>query len=355
MKIPRLSKKLGFLSPILLCYLTGAIIGNIGFVPFDKAISTSVSEIAVPIAIPLILFSTDFKGWFKLARKTVISFSLGIVSVTVAAILAAVLFGETVDEYWKVSGMLAGLYTGGTPNLVAIGLGSGVSQETLVLTNTSDVILGGAYYLFLITGAKWLFGKFLPPFKSTGIIVSEKDIFNGEGRSGAVGTAVAVGLSVAITAVSVGISMLVTGKMDVVMIMLLVTTFGIAASFVKKIRRLKGTYGMGEYAILIFSLAMGLSIDIGKLATSSPSIFIYTAFVLAVAIIIHLIFAAIFRIDTDTMIITNTAGIYGPAFVGPVASALKNREVIISGLTSGLVGYAVGNYLGFFIIWLLAP
>ncbi|MFA5817626.1 MAG: hypothetical protein WC865_18650, partial [Bacteroidales bacterium] len=29
-----------------------------------------------------------------------------------------------------------------------------------------------------------------------------------------------------------------------------------------------------------------------------------------------------------------------------VAGALKNKEVIISGITVGLIGYAIGNYLG---------
>jgi uncharacterized membrane protein len=37
---------------------------------------------------------------------------------------------------------------------------------------------------------------------------------------------------------------------------------------------------------------------------------------------------------------------FGPAFIGPVASVLKNKDIVVSGLTTGLVGYAVANYLG---------
>ena len=62
---------------------------------------------------------------------------------------------------------------------------------------------------------------------------------------------------------------------------------------------------------------------------------------------------ALFSIDTDTSIITSVAGIYGPAFVGPVAKALNNKEIIISGITTGLIGYAIGNYLGILIGWWL--
>ena len=71
------------------------------------------------------------------------------------------------------------------------------------------------------------------------------------------------------------------------------------------------------------------------------------------SIILHFILASIFRIDRDTVIITSTAAIYGPAFIGPVANAIKNKEVIVTGITMGLLGYAIGNYIGIGIGMLL--
>lgn len=64
--------------------------------------------------------------------------------------------------------------------------------------------------------------------------------------------------------------------------------------------------------------------------------------------------ASLFRIDADTVLITSTAAIFGPAFVGQVAVALRNKEVVLSGIITGLVGYAVGNYLGIFIAYLVS-
>jgi uncharacterized membrane protein len=37
-----------------------------------------------------------------------------------------------------------------------------------------------------------------------------------------------------------------------------------------------------------------------------------------------------------------------------VAAILKNRDVVIVGLAIGLLGYAIGNYLGIGIYYLLA-
>lgn len=345
-------KKLSFLSPILLCYVIGIIIGNLSFLPIDRELAFSLSEYSVPVAIPLILFATDFKGWFGLAKKTIISFLLVTVAAMASALLAGYLFKGLVDESWKISGMLVGVYTGGTPNLMAIGMGLKVNEGTLILTNTADAILGGLYFLFLITGAKWLAGKFLPQFIGTSAAPQVAAAKEGTNRWG---LAFAVLLSLVIVALSVGASLLFTGRIEVSIVMLMLTTLGIAASFLRKIREIPGTYKAGQYVLLVFSLALGTNINLYELLASSSKVFMYTAFVMTTAIVIHFILAYFFRIDTDTAIITSTAGIFGPAFIGPVAEALDNREVIIPGLTSGLVGYAIGNYLGFAIAWLLMP
>jgi uncharacterized membrane protein len=64
---------------------------------------------------------------------------------------------------------------------------------------------------------------------------------------------------------------------------------------------------------------------------------------------IHVGLARLFKVDTDTTIIAITALTYSPPFVPAVALAIKNKEVIISGLTIGILGFAFGSYLGIFI------
>jgi uncharacterized membrane protein len=61
----------------------------------------------------------------------------------------------------------------------------------------------------------------------------------------------------------------------------------------------------------------------------------------------------VFRVDTDTVVITSTAAVFGPPFVGPVAAAINNREIVVSGMTTGVVGLALGNYVGLAVAYLL--
>jgi uncharacterized membrane protein len=351
-KISEAGKKAGIISPILLCYLVGIILGNIKVVPLDRELSMTIAEAAVPVAIPLIMFSTDFKRWMGLARKTIISFFLVIISVVISSVTAYYLFSGYVENADTISGMLTGVYTGGTPNLIAVGTGLHIPESTLILINTSDSILGGTYFLLLISAGKWLFGKILPKFDKSQD--EEQCEHNGIDTKPDKNIILLLLLSVVFVGISILTSMLISaGSIEVSIVMLMVTTLGILASFNKKIRNTKGTYKTGQYIIYIFSLAIGTNVNFNEILNANSALFAYTAYVMFGAIIIHIILAAVFRIDRDTAIITSTAGIYGPAFIIPAANAIKNREVILSGLLTGLVGYAVGNYLGYLIAYIL--
>ena len=67
----------------------------------------------------------------------------------------------------------------------------------------------------------------------------------------------------------------------------------------------------------------------------------------------HLVLAKIFRIDSDNFLITATAFIFSPPFVPLVAGALKNKDVIVTGITGGIIGYILGNYFGVALAYFL--
>lgn len=349
------AKKIKFLSaigPIILCYGAGILLANIPGLPWDRGLSMTFSEITVPLAIPLILFSTDIVRWLKMAKKTVISFVLVLVSAMIASLAAALIFAGSLPEGWKVSGMLTGCYTGGTPNLMSLGMSLGVASETIVLVNASDMLLGGVYFLLLVTVVKVVVRKILPPFDKSQIIDENEEmeslnpIFSHGAKKGIKNILFAGGMALVAVGLAVGIAILITGKMAVAPIILVVTTIGVGLSFIPKIRNITGTWRMGQYVILVFSLAIGGTVDVAGFFSAAPIYIGYVATVMFMALFIHLILAYIFKIDADTALITSTAGIYGPAFIGPVSEALGNRHVVVSGLVSGLMGYAVGNYLG---------
>ncbi|MEM7436547.1 MAG: DUF819 family protein [Myxococcota bacterium] len=341
----------GVLGAVAVCYLIGFAIGNTPGVSVDPNVAMDVSTAAVALAIPLLSFSLDFVGWLRLAPRTVLAFSWAVLGVCVATAIAAPMFADRVPESAKVAGMLVGVYTGGTPNLAAVGKMLGVSSETFVMVNAADVMVSAPYFLFLVTFGPKVFLRFLRASEAR----EPSDV--DEGASNRVRPVdVGMGLVLAIMAVAVGVfvSGFAAGAIpEEAVAILVITTVAIAFSFHPRVRALEGTFEAGNYILLVFCVAIGIIADFAEVVRSSLWIVAYVTVVVVIALTVHLVLCRVTRVDRDTTIITSTAALFGPAFIGPVAVRLGNRDIFVSGLMSGLVGYAVGNYLGLFVAWLL--
>lgn len=347
---------LGILGPVFLCYAAGFLFSLV--LP-DTSLAMDLSEILVPIAIPLILFSADLMNVRKLAKPMLRSFLLVIAAVFVASVAVYFLYRNAVPDANKYAGMMIGLYTGGTPNLMAIGVALGVDDSHIVLANASDVVVGGVYFLLLISVMPRLCRRILRPFDATlcgessetsglessleASFVPDKDTFS---LRLLLQRAPIVLLGVLSLAIAAGLALLMTGTLNVVIIMLVVTTLGIGFSFFKKVRQAPGSFAAGQYLILMFSFGIGLSFDFGQITGSSLLFLSMFAVATFGSLLVHLLLCRLCRIDSDTALITSTAGLYGPAFIVPTADAMKNSAVILPGLICGILGYAVGNYLG---------
>ena len=351
--LSRRFRVLGMLGPVFLCYAAGILLSLV--IPETK-IAMSLSEILVPIAIPLILFSADLSGVKRLAKPMLKSFILVAIAVSVIASAAYLLYRNRISEAYQYAGMIIGLYTGGTPNLMAIGAALNVGDTNIVLANAADVVVGGTYFLLLISVMPKLTRKFLKPFvpqatdADAGYVERLEQSFVPEKEPFSMKTILRhipiVLLGILSLAIAAGLALLVTGTLDVVVIMLVVTTCGIGFSFIKKVRSAPGSFTVGQYLILMFSFGIGLSFNFGALNKQAFLLLAMFATAQFGAVLLHLLLCRVFRIDADTALITSTAGIYGPAFIVPVADAMDNREVVLPGLICGILGYAIGNYLG---------
>ena len=342
-------KPMKVLGPVVLAYGAGIIVANIPGLRLDENFGQSLAGGAVLIAIPLLLFSTEVKKWLSLAKNLLISFALACVAAVAGAAIVAWNFRSATDEWWKIAGMLVGVYVGGTANMSAVGYALEVKQETFVVLNTADLITGGAYLFFLLSVAQRLLSKVLPPFKAE----AHHEAFEHPGETLSKWTrghiapmAKSFGLTVLMVAASVGLSFLLTRSLHVGVVMLVITTLGIAASLSNTVRNWSGSFELGEYALLIFCAAMGSLADGSKVTGTSLTLFSFVLMVMTLSAVIHFALCALFRIDVDTAIISSTATIFGPPFIGPVAAALKNRALVGPGLTLGLAGIALGTYLG---------
>ncbi len=352
---------LGTLGSVFLCYAGGILLSfPLNALGANTTLISDIASVLVCMSMPLILFSAELSGLRRLAKPMIISFALNAIAVFTVAVVSFFLFRNVLPDAEKGCGMLIGTYTGGTHNMFAIGHGLGASAEQMLLLQTSDLIGGGIYFFLLLSCLPALIGKFLPKYQSVGLVHTQEEVKKGRAIDHVKSVAVAIGCVL----VAVVICLLLPSKFGntglaklseyTAVMMLVVTTLGVALSFCKPIRTIPGSQDAGQYGILMFSTAMGLCFDVGLISVKALVLFGMLLVIQFGTVLIHLILAGVCRVDAHTTLITSTAGVFGPAFIIPVANKLKNEEIILPGILCGILGYAIGNYLGIGIGELLA-
>jgi len=349
------SKVVRWISPIIVCYIVGIVIGNIPGLSLNGEVLEATTGISVILAIPLLLFSANLPVLLKQVRPALFSFLLGIAGVIVSVLLAYWIFGDRVSDAHAVSGMMIGVYTGGTQNMSAIGMGLGVEEETFILLNSADILFSGVYFLFLLTVVKRIMARFLPAYKKgqNGSESKETEQVSQEKIGKFPQIMAGLAIAIALIGIAIGTSLLIFGELVEPLLILIITTLGIAAYFFPMVRTLPGTFNTANYMLLVFALAMGSMANISELLAASSTLFWFCGFVVFGSILLHYLLAILFKVDRDTLIITSTAAIFGPPFIAPVAQAIGNREIIPIGIALGLIGFAVGNYLGMGLAFIL--
>jgi len=351
---------------VLINYGFGILIANIGVFPegVDK-LQEILITILIPIAIPLLLFSADMNTWLKLIGKTALTFGVGIIALLISIYAGYYFFVDEIENLSEISGMLVGVYTGGTPNLASIKTALNVPADRFIITHTSDMFASVLLLLFVLMGAQKVLNLILPKFSLDNIksedntvaleIAEDTQEFKGIlNKKYHLDILKGLGLSTLVFGIGGALSLLVPENAVMLTVILTITTLAILLSFQARVQKIKKTFQTGMYLIHVFSLIVASMADFSKFDIGeSIYIFYYVMFVVFGSFFVHLIIAYFLKVDTDTFIITTIAMVFSPPFIPVVAASLKNKHVIVSGITAGIIGYAIGNYLGIFVAFTL--
>ncbi len=346
---------------VIICYALGMLVGNIGVIPESfTGIQTTIQDVSVCLALPLILFSIDIKQWKKTAKKGLICMGLAVVSIATTVFILHLIFRENNPNVADYGALAIGVYTGGTVNVASIAAATNIPQNSYMMFNTVDMVVSSLYMIFLTSIGRKFFQKVfrLSAFEgnvNVGCIdVEDDNSFKGMAKPKVAGKLVlAFLLSAAILGVSYVIGNLVNGYETAVTI-LLITTLSLACSFIKPVREIKKTRSLGMYIIYIFCFTVASMADFSEFTENFDfTLLIYITASIFGSMFLHAILSKFAKVDSDTMIVTSVSAICSPPFVPVVVAALNNNAVLISGLTTGIIGYAIGNYLGVLVHFVL--
>ena len=130
------------------------------------------------------------------------------------------------------------------------------------------------------------------------------------------------------------------------LLIVLLTSFGIALSLSSRVRGLHLAYRAGMYLIYIFCFAVASMAEFEDLQQVDGRVAAFVVGTVAGSLLLHALLCRLANVDSDTFMATSVAAVCSPPFVPVVARALDNPGTILSGMTTGIFGYALGNYLG---------
>ncbi len=368
-------KVLNKIGPVLTLYILGVIIANLHIVPEDcKGIQKMLQDVMIPLAIPMMLFGCNFKN-FK-AGVTVRAFIVGIVSVAVMVLGGFWLLKEQLGVSGPTIGAtLSGQYSGGAGNFAAVNMmlgGQGLKGEMFALVSTCNLIVSFFYLMFLMGGGvniarRVVHGK---NFKAYNDSINAQDFVNDNpykdfGKKKSIVQLLKVfGAAVVVAVASLLISNffkegtvmfdLLGGDYSLAVMILVLTTISLLLTGFKEVRTWDKSFDAGMYLIYIFCLAMAMLADLSQLDWKLGLwVLIYQTIIVFGSLALGVLLARPCKVDADSAVITSDTLVNSPICVPMIAATMKNKNAIMVGITNGLAGYAIGNYLGYLMFNLL--
>ena len=395
-------KLLNKIGPVLFLYFVGIIIANLNLIPEGcKGLQDTISTIAIPLALPMMLYSCNFKKFsVKASLKITI---IGITAVALATLIGFYSFrdginngatpaaeestlvaenssltteegttintlafedeGPQAERAAIVAGAVAGKCTGGTPNLAALKVMLQMDNPTFIIINSFDMVICFVYLVFLMAvgiklARKWLGrGNYAVanvdldeyaegnPYKDFGKKKNIRQLLKVTFT-----TLLIVGASFAVATLAKRYN----EHIFTVVMILTITTLALITSLFKEVKKWDKSYDAGMYLIYIFSVVVASMANFRTMNYEGVLyIVLFQLVVVFGSLLLTILGAKIFKVDGDTTIITSNTLINSPIFVPMIAASMKNKDIIVVGVTIGLVGYAAGNYFGYMMFSLL--
>ncbi len=344
------------LSAIMLIIFLSALCSNLGLIPTQSALYDSIIGFAVPFAVCVILFTVNLSDVWSAGRPMLVAFVLAGIATLAGVIIASLalqapLHGILDEHSWKIAGPYTGTYIGGSLNFVSLWEGLGIEDADLfAAANAVDNLTLFPLFALWMVVPVLLAGRWIPADRWSVARTEREDepTKKEKPRFDPIQIVTLVFLAVLVMAVS---NWLKANLVDPIFPdmpgILIVTTLALVLAQWGPIRRLQGAWEIGDLAFYLFFAAIGALINFYQAVVLSPVLFVYVAIIMAVHFLVLYGVGWLLRMDVGVLTIASVATKAGPAFVPPVAEAKQWRHLVLPGVIVAMLGYAVGNYVGY--------
>ena len=335
--------------------LLGMVLSNTGIIPGTSPTYSFLMGDGVYFGIALVLLSVDLRSVMQAGPGMLGAFGIGAVGTAVGAIVGAFLLSGLIGpETWKLAGQFTGTYTGGGANFAAIGAEFETSPDLFAAATAADVIIT-ALWMMICLAVPVLLGRKKgaapaaePRAPETGKSSDDRSFTLEKTLNDSV-KPVSLSNAAALVVVAVGAvwgSKILGELIPLIPEVLWLTTLVLAMAQVPAIKRLPGAALFGNYMILLFLASNGARSVVATLVAVGPPVFYYATLTVAIHGVIIFGIGRLARVDLPTLAIASQANVGGAASAIALASARGYHDRLVPGVAVGLLGYAVGNYIG---------
>lgn len=341
----------------LMAIVFGALLSNTGLAPASSVVYDGILGVVTSLAIAWLLLSVDLSDLRKAGAKTVGAFAVAVAGTALGAFVAALAYqGRFGDDTWRLAAAMTGTYSGGSLNFTSVGRAVDLSGTLFAGAVAADNLATGLWLAATLALPVWL-RRFYPPATAPagapGTSAPPDDhrahhpYFAREGMS-AVGTAKIFAAGLVLVWASERL-----GGLTGVPAILWLTTLALALGHSRWYRRAPGAMQLGSVSLHFFFVLIGILSRFSEIAAVGPAVLFFTLVVVGVHGLFVFGAGKLLRLDIGTIAVASQAAVGGPSSALAVAVSREWRHLVLPGVAVGLLGYAVGTYLGLSVGYLV--
>ena len=352
---------LGKLGASMMAIIFGAVLSNTGLVPVDSVVYEVVLGPVTSVSIAWLLLSVDLRDLAKAGPRITGAFLVAVTGTVLGACVATVIYQSHFgDDTWRIAGALTGTYSGGSVNFVSVGREVGLTGALFAGLNAADAVVTGLWLGATLILPIWL-ARFYAPVEapaakddesSTGAPANERHrnhpYFAREGLS-AVGIAGLFATGLILVLVSEWLGTVLPQVPSI----LWLTTLALALGHSPLYRDAPGAMQLGSVGLHFFFVLIGILSRVSEIAAVGFEVFYFTLIVVGVHGVFVLGIGRLLRLDIGSVLVASQASVGGPTSALAVAISREWKHLVLPGVVVGLLGYAVGTYLGLGVAYLL--
>lgn len=139
---PRLERYFDILPAVFWIYLVPMLASSFGLIDAKADIYSKISTYLLPMALFLLLISVDLNAIMRLGPRALMMFFIGSAGIVLGMVVAYLTFKDVLGaSYWSGFGALAGSWTGGSANMVAVKEALGTPDDVFLPMVVVDTIV----------------------------------------------------------------------------------------------------------------------------------------------------------------------------------------------------------------------